>query len=224
MPTDDVTRPDLTKWPRLLVAGSPVTPEQADEILVRTANLYLLDVNDKAWAHLVYAAFGLDPGKYANATTESIQAVTAELDVLPLTWLYTSRIASSWIGGPHGWCDWDGRIGTSTYNIGKNPDRESLLADWVMIANAFPFLDLTAQLLADEGQGDAPAVAQWRVREGNAIEEQPGALVTAAEELGEEAMFLRFFAPGAERGVTEERLTAAIERVRTTRTAPARTA
>ncbi|MFI0934644.1 hypothetical protein ACH4RG_23340 [Streptomyces sp. NPDC021019] len=221
MTTDDVTQPELTKWPRLLVAGSPVTPEQADEILVRTANLYLLDGNDKEWTHLVYRALGLAPGRYANATTESIQAVTEELDVLPLTWLYTSRIASSWIGGPHGWCDWDGCIGASTYNIGKWPEHESVLADWSTIAEAFPFLDLTAQLLADEGEG--ATVAQWRVREGRATEEQPGDLVATTEQLSPGAFLSRFFMPGGERGVTEERLTAAIERVRKARADLART-
>lgn len=208
---------DLTKWPRLLVAGSQVTPEQADEILIRTANLYLLDGNDKTWTATVYRAFGLTPGKFANATIESIRAVTEELDVLPLTLLYTSRIASSWIGGPHGWCDWDGRIGASTYNIGKWPDRETVLTEWETIAAAFPYLDFTAQLLADEGDG--PVLGQWRVQDGHAIEEKPGEPVTARTELTEGQLLARFLGPGGERGVTEDRLTAAIERVRAARAA-----
>lgn len=45
--------PDLTKWPRLLVTGTPVTEEQANEILVRTANLWLLPGNDRDWTATV---------------------------------------------------------------------------------------------------------------------------------------------------------------------------
>ncbi|MGW6391146.1 hypothetical protein ACWFR1_11715 [Streptomyces sp. NPDC055103] len=208
---------DLTKWPRLLVTGAPVTPEQADEILIRTANLYLLDGNDKAWTHTVYGALGLAPGRYSNATMDSIRAVTKELDVLPLTLLYTSRIASSWIGGPHGWCDWDGTIGCSNYNVGKWPDRETALSDWESIAVAFPYLDLTAQFLADEGAGGV--LGQWRVVNGHVTEETPGQLITPATEVTETDMFARLFGPGGERGVSEQRLTAAIDRVRAARAA-----
>lgn len=210
---------NLTKWPRLLVTGTPVTPEQADEILVRTANLYLLDVNDKAWTHTVYGVLGLAPGRYSNATMESIRAVTEELGVLPLVLLYTSRIGSSWIGGPHGWCDWDGTIGSSNYNIGKWPDRATVLSDWETIAAAFPYLDLTAQLLADEGETDAPVLGQWRVADGHATEETPGQRITPATELTEIDMFARLFSPGGERGVFEQRLAAAVDRVRAARSA-----
>ncbi|MFD3844762.1 hypothetical protein ACFWVB_02580 [Streptomyces microflavus] len=209
---------DLTKWPRLLVTGAPVTPEQADDILIRTACLYLLDGNDKAWTHTVYAALGLAPGPYSNATSESIRAATAELDVLPLTLLYTSRIASTWIGGPHGWCNWDGTIGCSNYNLGKWPDRETVLADWDTIAVAFPHLDLTAQLLADEGEvDDAPVLGQWRVVNGHAAEETPGRRIAPKTDLDEADMFNRMFLPGGERGVSEQRLTEAVQRVRTAR-------
>ncbi|MBT2453309.1 hypothetical protein [Streptomyces sp. ISL-86] len=210
---------DLTKWPRLLVTGAPVTEEQADDILIRTANLYLLDGNDKAWTASVYHALGLEPGQYANATIDSIRAVTKELDVLPLTLLYTSRIASTWIGGPHGWCNWDGTIGSSNYNVGKWPDREAVLSDWDTIAVAFPYLELTAQLLADEGADAAPVLGQWRITGGRATEETPGQRITPPVELTEIDMFTRLFGTGGERGVTERRLTAAVERVRAARAA-----
>ncbi|KPI33345.1 hypothetical protein OV450_1433 [Actinobacteria bacterium OV450] len=206
---------DLTKWPRLLVTGQPVTPEQADEILVRTANPYLLDVNDKEWTATVHAAFRLEPGRYGNATMDSILAVAEELGLLGLPTLYTSRIASSWIGGPHGWCDWDGTIGCANYNIGKWPDRETLLEEWQRIAAEFPYLDLTAQLLADEGTGKV--VGQWRVLNGQAAEESPGSPITHPVELDQDDMFARVLLPGGERGVSPQRLETAIERVRQAR-------
>ncbi|MFF4292164.1 hypothetical protein ACFY0N_00740 [Streptomyces vinaceus] len=208
---------DLTKWPRLLVTGAPVTPEQADEILVRTTNPYLLDGNDKAWTMEVYGAFGLTPGRYGNATMDSILAVADELGLLGLPTLYTSRITSTWIGGPHGWCDWDGTIGCANYNIGKWPDRETILAEWTVIAEEFPYLVLTAQLLADEGQG--PVVGQWRVLDGQAVEESPGLPITDPAEVEQEDIFRRVLLPGGERGVNPKRLETAIERVRKSRKA-----
>lgn len=207
---------DLTKRARLLVTGTPVLPEQADEILIRTANLYLLDGNDKAWTHTVYAEFGLACAPYGNATIASIRAVTDELGVLPLTTLYTSRIASTWVGGPHGWCDWDGTIGSADYNLGKWPDRDTVISEWETIAAAFPYLDLTAQLLANEGQGDV--VGQWRVVNGHASEEPPGPRITNPVELSDAAIFGRLCA-GGERGVPVARLTKATERVRAAREA-----
>jgi hypothetical protein len=211
---------DLTKWPRLLVVGAPVTPEQAEDILIRTANLCLLAVNDQAWTAYVTQAFGLTPGPYGIATSDSFRAVSAELDMVPLTLLYTSRISSSWIGGPHGWCNWDGRIGATTYNLGRYPDRETVLAEWALIAAAFPFLDLTAQLLADEGTG--PVVGQWRVVNGRATEEPVGLPIGEPTDVSEADVLARLFV-GGERGVDPGRLVAAIRRVRAARTAAAAT-
>ena len=210
---------DLTKWPRLLVVGAPVTAEQAEDILIRTANPYLLGVNDQAWTAYVSQAFGFTLDWYGHATLDSIRAVSAELDLVPLTLLYTSRISSAWIGGPHGWCDWDGTIGATTYNLGKHPDRETVLAEWALIAAAWPFLDLTAQLLADEGTG--PVVGQWRVVNGRATEERPGLPITEPADIDPIDVLARLFFVGGERGVAPARLVAAINRVRAARTAAA---
>lgn len=118
---------DPGKWPRLLVVGKHVTPEQADQILVRTANLYGLDCND--------------------------------ID-----------------------------------------------------------LDLTAQLVSDEGAGQV--CAQWRVTGGEAVAEPLGASLASAEHLTDvedEAVMAKFvdqmFDVSAERGVTAERLQRAVAAV-----------
>ncbi|WTW95451.1 hypothetical protein OG216_19610 [Streptomycetaceae bacterium NBC_01309] len=208
---------DLTKWPRLLVTGSSVTPQQTEEILIRTANLLLLDGNDKAWTQTVYGALRLAPAPNGNATTKSIRATAEDLGVLPLRLLYTSRIASTWIGGPHGWCNWDGTIGCANYNIGEWPARETVLRDWELIADAFPYLDLTAQLLADEGQDGAPVVAQWRVADGRVAEESPGPRITEPVELTEQDLLTRTLFRGGERGVPAAMLYAAVDRLRAAR-------
>jgi hypothetical protein len=59
-------------------------------------------------------------------------------------------IMSSWIGGPHGWIDWEGNIGCNLYNIGKWPAMIDVEWEWNSIAKAFPFLKLRAQLFSGE--------------------------------------------------------------------------
>ncbi len=205
---------ELTKWPRLLVTGQTVTEEQANEILIRTSNLWLLHTNDREWTTTVGDVLGVENGRLGFWTPESIRAAAEGLRCLGLQWLYTSRIASSWIGGPHGWCDWDGTIGCATYNIGKHPDVESVTEEWQAIAAAFPFLDLRAQLVTDEGAGHL--AAEWTVSAGRALyrEPEPGDdLVTELRELGQMDFLDRLFI-GGERGVPLPRLRAAVEQVR----------
>lgn len=201
---------ELTKWPRLLVVGQNITPEQADEVLIRTANPRLLQVNDQAWNATVARVLGLELGKYGHATTESVEEAVTRYGFLELVYLYTSRIASSWIGGPHGWCDWDGRIGCSTYNIGKWPDLEDVTEDWKLIAREFPYLNLTAQLVTEEGEGDL--AAEWRVQAGRAELVPVGAQITDVTALGAGDLFGRLLV-GGERGVPEDRLATAAARV-----------
>ncbi|MGW4731774.1 hypothetical protein ACWEQC_21870 [Streptomyces shenzhenensis] len=207
---------DLTKWPRLLVTGEPITPEQADEVLIRTANPWLLQVNDRAWNATVARVFDLDATEYGHATAESTRAAVERYGFLDLTLIYNSRIGSSWIGGPHGWCDWDGRIGCSNYNIGKWPDVEDVTEDWELIARTFPYLDLTAQLVTDEGAGHV--AAQWRVKDGTAELRAPGEQLAELTELGELGDLFDRLLAGGERGVPEDRLRAAAARVQAART------
>jgi hypothetical protein len=201
---------DLTKWPRLIVAGVPVTEDQADNILIRTSCLWFLHVNDQQWNRTVARILNIDLDTHGFHTAASVRDTNTRLGILDLQYLHTSRIASSWIGGPHGWCDWTGAIGCSNYNIGKWPSTEDVTADWQTIAAAFPFLDLTAQLVTEEGDGEF--VAEWRVVNGTVEQREPTGLVAAGTELGE-ADFMRCLMMGGERGVTPERLQAAVARV-----------
>lgn len=162
-----------TKWPRLLVTGQPVTEEQADEILIRTDSWHMM-ANDRGWAQQlceVAAEFGYPPPCGSRASTEENLARwrkwdtwTTNLGVLDLGYLNNDRIISSWIGGPHGWCDWDGTIGCTTYNIGKWPSTDELTKEWQTIAAAFPYLTLTAQVVEDEGEG--ALAGMWRILDG----------------------------------------------------------
>ncbi len=163
----------LPKWPALVVVGKPVTREQAAEIIVRTDSLYF-STNDHAWGgqlnsylydvekctsyrltDAIESKLGLSArdwgavSAYENAATEAVGKITLE-------YLDNHQIASSWIGGAHGWCSWDGEIGCSNYNIGKWPSVKDVYDEWVRIAKAFPFLELKCQLMNHEaGEEDA---------------------------------------------------------------------
>ena len=120
---------DLTKWPRLLVTGRRVSEDQANEILIRTDDWWL-STNDRQWEAEIkriavdvagmpveprrdqtgYGDEGMDLFREYYAARE---AWRKSLGILELGYLSNSRIVSSWIGGPHGWCDWTGRRPTS---------------------------------------------------------------------------------------------------------------
>jgi hypothetical protein len=214
MSASETTFIDPGKWPRLIVAGAPVTEAQADEILIRTAALYYLHCNDHEWDHIVARiVFRDERAAEHDFPFQRALKRAEELRNLNLEYLDNYRISSSWIGGPRGWCDWDGHIGTANYNIGKWPSIEEVGSEWSQIAAAFPYLDLTAQLISD---GTADQVCgQWRVKNGVATEEPPGALLAQHEPHATpvDRFVEQLFNPGSERGVSPERLQQAVARV-----------
>ena len=149
----------LPKWPALVVKGKPVTEDQAMEVIVRTDNFYF-GCNDREWERIINGIiydieissihskdfetqfkkkYGIENQSDYYAKQEELKELYPPLD---LAYITNSRIASSWIGGPHGWCSWNGKIGCSNYNIGKWPSVEEVYNDWVKVAEAFKFLDL----------------------------------------------------------------------------------
>jgi hypothetical protein len=219
-----------TKWPRLLVTGHPVTTEQADDILIRTNHWGLNHTNDPDWARTladISAEHGLPrepdsrgPNSDGQAWIDHSEARDTwnkRMGVLDLHYLHNSRIVSAWIGGPHGWCDWDGTIGCANYNIGKWPSDEEVLEDLCAIAAAFPFLTMTVQLVEDEGAGGL--AGEWRVAAGHVVHDpEPAEQLQARDELTEMGILLRMM-PGGERGVSPARLRTALDRVATERSA-----
>lgn len=148
---------DLSKWPLLLVAGKSVTLDQANEILIRT-NEWRMFSNDKLWMREVYSAAGIKLNLQGNPDVTSLRSFEAKYSILPLHYMNNSRIASAWIFGPHGWCNWNGNIGCCTYNIGKWPSADEIIEDWRRIAVAFPFLNLIAQYVPNEGEYRVPVL------------------------------------------------------------------
>ena len=214
---------DLTKWPRLIVVGEKVTGEQANEILVRTFHWHYFSTNDHEWERMVANLVGAPPD-YHEATikngmsSEDWHALQDEflatMHELDLAYLYNERIMSSWIGGPHGWCDWDGTIGTSEYNIGKWPSIQDVTEDWKEIAEAFPFLTLTSQLVPDEGDAEM-SVVRFEIAEGTvSVIEKEEPLLRQPEELDLERMLNTVRHRNGERGVDFQRLAEAVRQVR----------
>jgi hypothetical protein len=197
----DLLNRDLTKWPRLIVVGSPITRQQAKEIIIRTdrldfssndaefskqcaSYLYRLDTTGNRsrgyWS--LSDAFEdkgdkTDWGRYQECRDKA----KAELQPLELRYLENSRIVSCWIGGTHGWCDWDGTIRSTNNNIGKWPTVGEVYEDWKAIAQAFPYLSLRCQLITNEGVGDI--AVEYHVKDGAVVVQDPGPLLQPLEEV-----------------------------------------
>jgi hypothetical protein len=149
----------LIKWPALIVMGKKVTPEQAMEILIRTdswwfsGNDHHLEKQLKEIAGLYLDKDNCEDWRTAH---DLDQVVKEAHGVLDLEYLTNARIVSSWVGGPHGWCDWNGNIFCNNYNIGKWPSVKEVYEEWEKIAAAFPYLDLRCQLMNCETSEDDP--------------------------------------------------------------------
>ena len=209
---------ELTKWPRLIVVGENVTREQANEILVRTNNWAWFTANDKEWEGMVRNLVGA-PMDFMEAKEQGVdfwaeqKSFIAKMRMLDLEYLNNSRVMSSWIGGPHGWCDWDGTIGTSEYNIGKWPSIDDVLEEWTTIANAFPYLKLTSQLVPDEGAAGM-SVVRFEVENGGVtVTEVEEPVLRQAETLDIGRMLASIRSYGGERGVEFQRLHEAVRQV-----------
>jgi hypothetical protein len=209
---------ELTKWPRLLVTGDAVTPEQANDILIRTSPPFMLS-NDHEWVRLVCAEYGIPvqpayPGatKWCEPVHKELVWTFRDLEVIPLFHLYNRAVMSSWPGGFQAWCGWDGEIGCSTWNIGKWPDQDDVTRDLESIAAAWPFLRMHVQLISDEGEGEIAAT--WAVRDGQAALVEPAGRIRPVEDYDMSRMMRMLGSPGSERGVSLERLREAINQVK----------
>lgn len=177
---------DLPKWPGMTVVGQKVTKDQAKEILIRT--LGYMSGNNTARDNKYQAyLFGVElPPQFASKILgvddflkekldgdwkkvhDYKNAIKEELGLLfELEYLCNYRVISAWIGGPHGWCDWNGNIFCNNYNIGKWPSIKAVEEEWAVIAAAFPYLDLVCTLHNGEtGEDDAFPIIQFVVKNG----------------------------------------------------------
>lgn len=235
MKKQDFFNKGLPKWPGMVVVGTPVTKEQAAEILVRT-NVYL-SCNDNSFNNeaqgIIYEVDGKGKTRYDEineviikklgvdeknfkAVWDYKESKERELGKLDVYYLANSRICSSWIGGPHGWCNWNGQIGCNNYNIGKWPSVEDVYKEWEIIAEAFPYLDLKCQLMNHEASCEDSVenpgpVIEYRIKDGKVkmVEPKKYLQVPVFPDLS-----IDFLNPMREIGCTIERLEESVKMVR----------
>lgn len=184
MNSDELLKRGLPKWPQHVVTGVPVTVEQAKEIIRRTDSFFqsfaYVSEND-AFAKWIQKICG-----YARPFTEYPYSGTPEQqrawrdafqreqDEYDSRWkplstelVHNAWISSSFVYGAHGWCHPSGRIGFVD-NVGKWPSIEDVRKDWVLLAEAFPFLEIGATLWSGESseEGTTPVVS-FRIKGGS---------------------------------------------------------
>lgn len=222
----------LPKWTRLVVIGNNITKDQAKEILIRTDNLSF-STNDVDFAYdcctylfpEVATSFGSDDYisffdlfKDTKSYIKAKNSLRKELGLLDLEYLANHRIVSCYIGGPHGWCDWQGKIGCNNYNIGKWPSVEQVFNEWQLIAKTFPFLDLKAQLLSEEDENVySEVLVEFHIKDGIVLMVEGKELLdNPIEELSAEDTLKLICSPPSvrERGCTLEQFKEAVDYVR----------
>lgn len=164
----------LPKWPGMIVEGDPVTPDLAAEIIIRTDSQlpdFTYAGNDPELCHQLNDLFSVP---HAGIDTDKLWKLRDKLHMVPVGYLCNDRIVSSWVGGPHGWVNWNGFVGSRNYNIGKWPDVDSVLKEWQAIATAFPSLKLTCWLYSKETcVPDNTAIVQFDIVSGTATAHLP---------------------------------------------------
>lgn len=166
---------DLGKWPHVLVWGKSVTPEQAEEVILRT-HCFPFSTNAHDARDIFEKKMGIAGDAYGRdwrARWESEQVAARKIRSLyghGIEYLYNANVMSSYAWGPGGWIHWEGTVGSQGKNIGKWPQIEEVYDEWVLIAKTFPYLDLTCHLHPDEGVDglDNPLV-EFRIQGGHVL-------------------------------------------------------
>jgi len=207
----DVDTIGLPKWPALVVVGEPITEDQAAEIILKTSSLFFSS-NDKEFCAQLYESMGVETNDHGWPDFDKLREIRKSIGGLSLEYLGNQRIVSSWVGGPHGWCSWNGRIGSANYNIGKYPSASGILDEWKTVAKSFPYLKLGAQLFSGETcELDAKPVVEYTVKDGNAFASDPQGLIGQPENFNPNLIHLLAGTSTWERGCTVEKFTAALK-------------
>lgn len=147
-------------------------------------------------------------------------ARSEELGILTDLYYLTNRqIMSSWIGGVHGWCQWDGTIGCQGFNIGKWPTGKDIYDEAVLLAETYPFLEMTIQIMAgesceidDDDVSDHP-IFEFKLSEGKVYCMEPEAAIHPNTSFSGINLFMEKMRTGysKEIGCSEEKLKHAVQ-------------
>ena len=151
--------PNLPKWPAVFVTGERVTPEQAKDIIFRTDSSvrypstgYGVGGNDGEFRAACNNAFGWDLLETDDYPLQHrlIEAWREEMRCVSTDYVTINRLATSFIGGPYGWCHTDGTILQENQNYGKWPSVEDIVQDWKNLLAAFPYINVVCTLFSGE--------------------------------------------------------------------------
>ena len=143
---------DLPKWPQMLVVGKSITQEQAKEIIFRT-DAFFTDCWGWAGNDRSFNDWYLEISGIIKEDWDFQEYVREKIKYINLPYIGNNYGCSSFIFGPNGWCNPSGNI-YHAHNIGKWPDVSEVYNEWVLVAEAFPFLDLEATLFNGESHED----------------------------------------------------------------------
>jgi hypothetical protein len=156
----------LPSWVGLLVIGKTLNKKQTYQVITQTDNFQF---EDTPYYKTIYNReyHKTQIFSYENYL-EQKKYLKDKFNKLDLNFLNNERFISSFIYGEHGWLNWNGQIKTNYYNIGKNPQSKEIYNEWLLIAQAFPFLNLTCQILDDEiSVKYAKPILQFEINNGN---------------------------------------------------------
>lgn len=248
MTNDEAFAINLPKWPAIVVFGTPVTKEQAEEIVIRTDDFWFSSNDPKFLPQLFWEMNWItagekilldqqhmtslslyvrddDPDKDALdkiriKIDEKLEELKKKINHLGgLEYLANHQILSSWVGGPHGWCSWTGKIMSNHYNIGKWPSVQEVHREWTSIAEAFPFLDLSCILFSGETcEENSDPLIEFVVKNGQVSMKKPDnplSPVYRPNDLSESAILACVFqnSSSRERGIQPDALAAILKRM-----------
>lgn len=180
---------ELPKWPVLLATGEDVGAELGREICLRTSAVYKIDSVGGDWNPDLARAYGTKFDAWGYLTFEERERLEGELDILDLEYLGNDRVTATRFEMPSGWCDWDGTIGTpGTYLDAKWPSLVDLNREWALIAETWPELRMTAQLVTFRDPAHSAALdtfapfLTWDIEVGEVrLRREPGELLRRVE-------------------------------------------
>lgn len=166
-----------TKWPGLIVVGSDISKELALEINIRTAH-FPLSTNDHQYNVKLMSYILKRPIPYSEwgsyyDLSEEISKIVKSINV---HYFRNEWLASCYIGGPHGWCNPNGKLFSNNYNIGKWPSNEDVESELKLIAETWKQLQFTVQLLNNEyccDDGELIVTDQYEIDNGKVSKVEP---------------------------------------------------
>ena len=178
----------LPKWPQLKLTGKPVTVEQAKDIISRT-DYFITGMsqysggNNRRWNEWAHKAmhmsplFELDKHMFGDEQVEGFtrffydvrDEIREQLKFVSTEYVTNSWLSCAYVYGPHGWCSPTGQL-CFTDNVGKWPSVEEIFRDLSTIAEAFPYVEMTATLMNAEHSEDViQPVVTFIVKDGKVV-------------------------------------------------------